>query len=83
MKKPLHILCIYLPVFSIICKVPFISAQPADLKFPNQAHYTLCEEHRVDFDASSVFQPVRQLGEVETLKVEANFQGLTGALHLI
>ncbi|TNN88929.1 hypothetical protein EYF80_000807 [Liparis tanakae] len=28
-------------------------------------------------------EPVRQLGEVETLKVEANLQGLTGALHLI
>lgn len=74
---------IYLPVFSIIYKAAFICAPLADLKFPNQAHYTLCEEHRVDFDASSVFQPVRQLGEVETLKVEADFQGLTGALHLV
>lgn len=61
----------------------FISAPHADLKFPNQAHCTLCEEHRVDFDASSVSQPVRQLGEVETLKVEANLQILTGALHLV
>lgn len=70
-------------MFSIIYKAAFISALLADLKFPNRAHYTLCEEHRVDFDASSVFQPVRQLGEVETLKVKANFQGLTGALHLV
>lgn len=45
--------------------------------------FTLCEEHRVDFDASSVLQPEWQLREVETLKVEANFQGLAGALHLV
>lgn len=49
----------------------------------NLAHFTLCEEHRVDFDTSSVSQPVRQLGEVEALKIEANFKILTIALHLV
>ncbi len=53
-------------------KAAVISALQADLKLSNQICCTLCEEHGVDFDASSVSQPVRQLGEVETLKVEAN-----------
>lgn len=53
------------------------------LKFPNQPQNTLCEEHRVDFDSSSIFEPVRQLREEETLKVEADLQGLAGALHLV
>lgn len=58
-----------------------MSALHANLS--RRARYTLCEEHGVDFDAPSVFQPVRQLGEVEALQVEANLQGLTGALHLV
>lgn len=70
--------------FLLIYEVAFIPALHANLNFPNwEIHFTLCEEHRVDFDASSVSQPVRQLGEVETLKVEANLKILTIALHLV
>lgn len=52
-------------------------------KISNRAYNTLREEHRVDFDAASVSQPVRKLREVETLKVEANLQTLTCAFHLV
>lgn len=45
--------------------------------------FTLCEEHRVDFDACSVPQPVRQLREIETLQAETDLQMLTGAFHLV
>lgn len=69
-------------MFTIIYEEAFISSPQADM-FMNHAHSTLCEEHGVDLDAASVFQPVRQLGEVETLQVEANLQGLAGALHLV
>ena len=52
-------------------------------KFSNRVYNTLREEHRVDFDAASVSQPVRELREVEPLKVEANLQTLTCAFHLV
>ena len=44
---------------------------------------TLCEEHGVNLEAPSVPQPQGQQVEVEALQVEADLQGLPGALHLV
>lgn len=44
---------------------------------------TLCEEHWVDFDARAVPQPLGQLGKVEALQAEADFQMLSASFHLV
>lgn len=44
---------------------------------------TLWKENRVNFKASSILQPLRQLLKMVAINVEVNFQGLPASFHLV